>query len=67
MFEQTTGVKSLIVQTRVRESMCKLTLGRFPARYREPRRSRGKPSSLKAFDAYLRGRLIPRFGDMRTV
>ena len=37
----------------------------FPARYRERRRSRWKPSSLKTFDTYLRGHLMPRFGNMR--
>ena len=37
----------------------------FAARYRERRCSRWKPSSLKTFDTYLRGRLMPRFGNMR--
>ena len=37
----------------------------FPARYRERRRSRWETSSLKTFDTYLRGRLMPRFGNMR--
>ncbi len=101
---QPTGVKSFIVQTRVRGRMRKLSLGRFPetslaearkeaaavlarvwtgeavaparkerappfrdfpARYRERRRSCWKPSSLKTFDTYIRGRLMPRFGNMR--
>ena len=37
----------------------------FAARYRERRRSRRKPSSLKTIDIYMRGRLMPRFGNMR--
>ena len=98
------GVKSFIVQTRVRGRMRKLTLGRVPetslvdarreaaavmarvwtgeavapvrkvkpplfrdfaARYRERRKSRWKPSSLKTFDIYLRHRLMPQFGRLR--
>ena len=101
---QPTGVKSFIVQTRVRGRMRKLTLGRFPemrlaearteaaavlarvwagetvaparkvksplfrdfaGRYRERRASRWKPSSLKTFDIYMRGRLMPFFGKYR--
>ena len=37
----------------------------FAARYRERRRTRWKPSSLKTFDVYLRNRLMPQFGTMR--
>ena len=37
----------------------------FAARYRERRRTRWKPSSLKTFDVYLRNRLMPHFGTMR--
>ena len=37
----------------------------FVARYRERRSSRWKPSLLKTFDIYMRGRLMPRFGNMR--
>ena len=37
----------------------------FAARYRERRRTRWKPSSLKTFDVYLRNRLMPHFGKMR--
>ena len=37
----------------------------FAARYRERRKSRWKPSSLKTYDIYMRGRLMPRFGRMR--
>ena len=98
------GVKSFIVQTRVKGRMRKLTLGRFPetrlgdarteaagvlarvwtgeavtparkvtspllrdfaARYRERRRSRWKPSSLKTFDIYLKNRILPPFGRLR--
>ena len=37
----------------------------FAARYRERRRQRWKPSSLRTFDVYLRSRLMPYFGNMR--
>ena len=37
----------------------------FAAAYRERRRSRWKPSSLDAYDSYLRHRLLPAFGRMR--
>ena len=37
----------------------------FAARYRERRGSCCTPSSLKTFDIYLRGRLMPRVGNMR--
>ena len=37
----------------------------FAARYRERRRHRWKPSSLKTFDGYLRYRLMPAFGRLR--
>ena len=37
----------------------------FAVRYREQRRHRWKPSSLKTFDIYLRNRLIPHFGRLR--
>ena len=101
---QPSGVRSFIVQTRVRGRMRKLTLGRFPemsldearkeaatvlarvwngeavaparatkaplfrdfaARYRERRKGRWKPSSLKTFDIYMKNRLMPAFGKMR--
>ena len=34
----------------------------FAARYRERRRHRWKPASLKTFDGYMRNRLMPAFG-----
>ena len=37
----------------------------FAARYRERRRHRWKPASLKTFDGYMRNRLMPAFGRMR--
>ena len=37
----------------------------FAAAYRERRRSRWKPSSLKTHDIYMRGRLMPAFGRLR--
>ena len=37
----------------------------FANRYRERRRHRWKPSSLKTFDIYLRARLMPHFGRLR--
>ena len=37
----------------------------FAARYRERRRHRWKPASLKTFDGYMRNRLMPGFGGMR--
>ena len=37
----------------------------FAARYRERRSNRWKPSSLKTFDIYMRGRLLPRFANLR--
>ena len=37
----------------------------FAARYRERRRHRWKPSSLKTFDIYLRNRLMPHFERLR--
>ena len=37
----------------------------FAARYRERRRHRWKPSSLRTFDIYLRARLMPAFGRLR--
>ena len=37
----------------------------FAARYRERRKSRWKPSSLKTYDIYIRGRLMPHFGRLR--
>ena len=37
----------------------------FAAIYRERRRSRWKPSSLKTHDIYMRGRLMPAFGRLR--
>ena len=101
---QPSGVRSFIVQARVRGRMRKLTLGRFPkmsladarkeaatvlarvwtgeavapvrkvraplfgdfaARYRERRKSRWKPSSLRTYDIYMRGRILPFFGKYR--
>ena len=37
----------------------------FAARYRERRKHRWKPASLKTFDGYMRNRLMPAFGRMR--
>ena len=37
----------------------------FAAAYRERRRSRWKPSSLKTHDIYMRNRLMPGFGRLR--
>ncbi len=37
----------------------------FAATYRERRRSRWKPSSLKTHDIYMRNRLMPAFGRLR--
>ena len=37
----------------------------FAATYRERRRSRWKPSSLKTHDIYMQGRLMPAFGKLR--
>ena len=37
----------------------------FAARYRERRKSRWKPSSLKTYDIYMKNRLMPHFGRMR--
>ena len=37
----------------------------FAVRYRERRKGRWKPSSLKTFDIYLRNRLMPNFGRLR--
>ncbi len=37
----------------------------FAKRYRERRRHRWKPSSLKTFDIYMRNRLMPHFGRFR--
>ena len=37
----------------------------FAARYRERRRNRWKPASLKTFDSYMRNRLMPAFGGIR--
>ena len=37
----------------------------FAQRYRERRRHRWKPSSLKTYDGYLRYRLTPHFGRLR--
>ena len=37
----------------------------FAARYRERRKSRWKPSSLRTHDIYMKNRLIPRFGRLR--
>ncbi|MCY4597348.1 MAG: site-specific integrase [Bryobacterales bacterium] len=37
----------------------------FAQRYRERRRHRWKPSSLKTYDGYLRHRLMPHFGRLR--
>ena len=37
----------------------------FAARYRERRKHRWKPASLKTFDGYMRNRLMPAFGGMR--
>lgn len=37
----------------------------FAARYRESRKHRWKPSSLKTYDIYMRKRLMPAFGKMR--
>ena len=37
----------------------------FAARYRERRKGRWKPSSLKTFDIYMKNRLMPAFGKMR--
>ena len=37
----------------------------FAARYRERRRHRWKPSSLKTYDIYMRNRLMPHFGRLR--
>ena len=37
----------------------------FAARYRERRRHRWKPSSLKTHDIYMRNRLMPAFGRVR--
>ena len=37
----------------------------FAARYRERRRNRWKPSSLRTFDIYLRNRLMPHFGRLQ--
>ncbi|MDE0377851.1 MAG: integrase arm-type DNA-binding domain-containing protein [Rhodospirillales bacterium] len=36
----------------------------FAARYRERRKHRWKPASLKTFDGYMRNRLMPAFGRM---
>ena len=41
------------------------TFHHFAARYRERRRYRWKPSSLKTHDVYLRSRLMPTFGKLR--
>jgi len=37
----------------------------FAACYRERRKHRWKPASLKTFDGYMRNRLMPAFGKMR--
>ena len=37
----------------------------FAARYRERRKHRWKPASLKTFDGYMRNRLMPAFGRLR--
>ena len=37
----------------------------FALRYRERRKHRWKPSTLKTFDVYLRNRLMPHFGRFR--
>ncbi len=37
----------------------------FAARYRENRKGVWKPSSLKTFDIYMRGRLLPAFGRLK--
>ncbi len=37
----------------------------FAARYRENRSKVWKPSSLKTFDIYMRGRLLPAFGRLK--
>ena len=37
----------------------------FAARYRERRKYRWKPSSLKTHDIYMRNRLMPAFGRLR--
>ena len=37
----------------------------FAARYRESRKHRWKPASLKTFDGYIRNRLMPAFGRLR--
>ena len=37
----------------------------FATRYRERRKHRWKPASLKTFDGYMRNRLMPAFGRMR--
>ncbi len=37
----------------------------FAARYRERRKDVWKPSSLRTFDIYMRGRLLPAFGRLR--
>ena len=37
----------------------------FAACYRERRKHRWKPASLKTFDGYMRNRLMPAFGGMR--
>ena len=37
----------------------------FAARYRERRKGRRKPSSLKTFDIYMKNRPMPAFGKMR--
>ena len=52
------------VLTRMRKTKAPLFRD-FAARYRERRRHRWKPSSLKTFDIYLRNRLMQHFGRVR--